>query len=344
VRRRLSTWWFLIVGIPVTVVMALLSLTDGHAELTIAQIVQALAAELGWAESLESNLQAIVVELRTPRILIAVVAGSALAIAGTVMQAVFRNSLASPEILGTAQGAALGATVAIALGWAASSSFAVPGCAVVGAIVVTAVVYFIAGGTRGFSVSSLLLAGIAMNTLVGALIAFSISKLSGDQWDQGSQILYWLMGNFEKTTGSDVTAVALGLLVFGTLLVPFLRDLDVMTLHDEGASALGVNVLLVRSILLLVACGLTAVTVAFVGGIAFVGLVVPHMARLVVGPAHRGLVPCAAVLGAFLLVGSDYICRVLLPGTGLRVGVVMSLIGAPFFLYLLLRMRRGQQI
>ena len=133
-------------------------------------------------------------------------------------------------------------------------------------------------------------------------------------------------------------------MVFGAAAVPFLRDLDVMTLRDEGAGTLGVNVLLVRSILLVVACGLTAITVAFVGGIAFVGLVVPHMARLVVGPAHRGLVPCAAVLGAFVLVGSDYVCRVPLDGTGLRVGVVMSMIGAPFFLYLLMRLRRGQQI
>ena len=107
-------------------------------------------------------------------------------------------------------------------------------------------------------------------------------------------------------------------------------------------AALGVNVVFVRSVLLVIACSLTAVTVAFTGGIAFVGLVVPHMARLVVGPAHRTLVPCAAVLGSFMLLLSDYVCRVLVPDSGLRVGVVMAMMGAPFFLLLLIRMRRGK--
>ena len=342
--KRLSARMFLLIGIPLTLAIALISIVQGRADLSIAQVVQALAAELNLAEPLDPHHQAIVVVIRLPRVLIALVAGSALSIAGSIMQAVFRNPLASPEILGTAQGSALGATVAIALGWTATSSLVLPASAILGAVLVTVVVYFVAGGTRGFSVASLLLAGIAMNTLVGALIAFAISKLSGDKWDQGSQILYWLMGNFEKTTGPDVIAVAIGLGAFSLILLPFMRDMDVMTLKDEGASALGVNVLFVRSVLLVVACALTAVTVAFVGGIAFVGLVVPHMARIVVGPTHRALVPCAAVLGAFMLLISDYICRVVLPDTGLRVGVVMSLLGAPFFLYLLMRLRRGRQL
>ena len=183
-----------------------------------------------------------------------------------------------------------------------------------------------------------------MNTLVGALIAAVISHLSADDWGQGSQILFWLMGNLDKTLGSDATAVGVGLLILVLALLPFLRDMDLMTLKDEGASALGVNVVLVRSVLLVIACSLTAVTVAFTGGIAFVGLVVPHMARLVVGPAHRGLVPCAAVLGAFMLMLADYVCRVLIPQSGLRAGVVMSIMGAPFFFYLLTLLRRGRQL
>lgn len=346
-RRRVGARWFLAAGLVVTAVMAMVSLCSSPAnlpQLPVGDVLQALGAICGLCDPIEATDQLIVEVLRVPRVLIAVFAGAALAIAGTVMQAVFRNPLASPEILGTAQGAALGATIAIANGWILAGVFAMPSSAIVGALLVTVLVYFIAGGPRGFSVSSLLLAGVAMNTLVGGLIAFYISKLSGDQWGQGSQILYWLMGDFEKATGADAVSVGVGLAVFAVVLIPFLRDLDVMTLHDEGARALGVNVHVVRSILLVVACGLTAVTVAFVGGIAFVGLVVPHMARMVVGPTHRGLVPCSAVLGAFLLVGSEWVCRVPLAGSGLRVGVVMSLIGAPFFLYLLFRLRKGRQL
>jgi iron complex transport system permease protein len=342
--RRLSAKAFLAIVVPATLAVAVLALLQGYRELTTGQILQALAASVGLAEPLHPDDQTIVLTIRLPRILIALFGGAALAIAGTIMQAVFRNPLASPEILGTSQGAALGATVAIGLGWAADTAFAQPACAVVGALAVTALVYYIAGGTRGLSVGSLLLAGIAMNTLVGALIAFAISYLSYDSWGQGSQILFWLMGSFDKTMGVDAVAVAVSLLLFSLALLPFLRDMDLMTLKDQGAAALGVNVVVVRSVLLVIACALTAVTVAFTGGIAFVGLVVPHMARLVVGPAHRSLVPCAAVLGSFMLLLSDYVCRVLVPNSGLRVGVVMAMLGAPFFLYLLIRLRRGQQL
>ncbi|MCA8957844.1 MAG: iron ABC transporter permease, partial [Planctomycetes bacterium] len=269
---------------------------------------------------------------------------AALAIAGTLMQAVFRNPLASPEILGTAQGSALGATVAIVLGLNSHWAPMLPICAIVGALAVTAVVYGIAGGTRGFSVGSLLLAGIAMNTLVGALISFAISSLTYDDWGQGSRILFWLMGDFDKTTAQAVVTVGVVLVVVAGCLLPFLRDMDVMTLEGESARALGVHVPLVRSVLLAAACVLTAVTVAFTGGIAFVGLVVPHMARLIVGPRHRAVVPSAAVLGGVFLVAADYLCRVVVPQSGLRVGVVMSMIGAPFFFYLLVRMRRDRPL
>jgi iron complex transport system permease protein len=316
---------------------------QGYQDLSLAQVLRVLFDGLGWRDSAPVGITADLVGARVPRILLAVFGGGALAIAGTVMQAVFRNPLASPEILGTANGAALGATAAIALGWVAAATLALPLSAMAGALVVTIAVYGIAGGSRGFSVSSLLLAGIAMNTLVGALIAVAISNMS-DDWGQATQILFWLMGNLDSTSLTDACVVGGALLVFGSGLLPFLRELDLMTLRDEGAQTLGVNVVVSRSILLAIACCLTAVTVAFTGGIAFIGLVVPHMARLVVGPVHRTLVPCAAVLGSLMFLGSDYICRVLVPGSGLRVGVVMSIIGAPFFLHLLFRLRRGQRL
>lgn len=342
--RRMPTTLFLLIAGALTLTVAMLSLSQGYVEVSFGDLARALGAGLGWGEPLAADQQATVTSIRLPRILIALFGGASLAVAGTIMQAVFRNPLASPEILGTAQGSALGATIAIALGLASASTFWVPVSAVIGALLVTGVVYGIAGGTKGFSVASLLLAGIAMNTLVGAFIALAISRLSYDDWGQGSQILFWLMGNLDSTRATDAWAVGGATVVGLVAVLPFLREMDLMTLKDDGASALGVNVVVVRSTLLCIACALTALTVAFTGGIAFIGLVVPHMARLVVGPVHRNLVPSAAVLGSLMFVSSDYLCRVLLPDSGLRVGVVMSMIGAPFFLYLLVRLRRGQRL
>lgn len=343
-KRRMSMGIFLSIVGSLTLVVAGLSLSQGLVMVSFGEVLRALAAEVGWGEPLPYDQQTAVTSLRLPRVAIALFGGAALAVAGTIMQAVFRNPLASPEILGTAQGSALGATVAIALGWASASTFLMPASAVVGALVVTGVVYGIAGGARGLSVTSLLLAGIAMNTLIGALIALAISRLSYDDWGQGSQILFWLMGDLNTTRSTEAMIVGAAMVLGIGAVVPFLRELDLMTLQDEGASALGVNVVVVRSVLLSIACALTALTVAFTGGIAFIGLVVPHMARLVVGPVHRSLVPSAAVLGSLMFVASDYLCRVVLPDSGLRVGVVMSILGAPFFLYLLVRIRRGQRL
>lgn len=312
--------------------------------LSLGEVWQAVWASMGIGEEIEPLAQQAITRIRLPRICMAVLGGANLAIAGTIMQAVFRNPLASPEILGTTQGAALGTTAAVWFGWAGVWQQAVPLSAFAGAVVVTVVVYGLAGGARGLTVGSLLLAGIAMNTLVGALVSFAVLKSSDELWQQGSSILFWLMGNFDKTMPEDLWVVGGGLLLFGVGLLPFLRDMDLLTLRDAGARSLGVDVLRLRAWLLTISCGLTAVTVAHTGGIAFVGLIVPHMARLLVGPAHRGLVPCAALLGATILLLADYVCRVPLADTGLQVGVVLALLGTPFFLLLLLRLRRGERV
>jgi iron complex transport system permease protein len=135
-----------------------------------------------------------------------------------------------------------------------------------------------------------------------------------------------------------------GLVLFGGALIPFLRDMDVLTLKEESAASLGLDVARVRQMLLLLACGLTAATVANTGGITFIGLVVPHMGRLLVGPSHRGLLPCVAVLGALVLVLSDYVCKLAPADFNLRLGVVTSMLGAPFFLVLLVRHRQGKAL
>jgi iron complex transport system permease protein len=285
----------------------------------------------------------ILADVRLPRLVVAAFAGASLAIAGAVMQACFRNPLASPDLVGTAAGAALGGALAIVVKLAALAVIVVPAASLVGATAVTALVFALAGSYGRFSVASLLLAGVAMNTLVGALTAFVVT-FHFSSYEASSEVLHWLMGGLEARTWEHAAITVGGFVLFGALVAPRARDLDLLTLRDDSAHSLGLNAQRARRVLLVFACGLTATTVSNTGGIAFVGLVVPHLARLIVGPAHAILLPTSALLGALLLVGSDLVCRLAPPDMNLRLGVVTALLGAPYFLYLLARHRRGEAL
>lgn len=282
-------------------------------------------------------------EIRLPRLVLAAFGGASLALAGAVMQATFRNPLASPDLVGTAAGAALGGALAIAWRTTALGLLVVPAASLAGAVVVTALVFVLAGAHGRFAVATLLLAGIALNTLVGALTSFVVTFTFGN-YTASSEVLFWLMGGLEGRTWEHAAITAAGGVLFTALVLPRTRELDLLTLHDDSAHSLGVDAARARRWLVWCACGLTAATVANTGGIAFVGLVVPHLARLLVGPAHRRLLPAAALLGALLLVVSDLVCRLSPPDANLRLGVVTALLGAPYFLHLLVRHRRGEAL
>ena len=296
-----------------------------------------LAALFGDGDALDRQ---IVLQLRLPRLLVAVFGGASLGLAGTVMQASFRNPLASPDVVGTAAGSAFGGAVAIAAGYAASSVFAAPVAALCSAVLVTTLVFACAGTGPRFSVAGLLLAGVALNTLVGALTTFVVT-FTVDNYSASSSVLFWLMGGLDAQDWSKAAITLGGFCAFGLPLAVRSRQLDLLTLSEESAWSLGLDVVNARRWLLWFACGLTAATVANTGGITFLGLVVPHLARLLVGPAHRVLLPASALLGAVVLLLADLLCRGL-PIANLRLGVVTSLLGAPYFLYLLARHRRGE--
>ena len=208
--------------------------------------------------------------IRTPRMLVAVFGGAALALAGTVMQASFRNPLASPDIIGTAAGAAFGGALAIVFKLADASVFATPIAALLGAVGVTWLVFVLAGSHGRFSVANLLLAGIALNTLFGALTAFVVT-LSFDNYTASSRVLFWLMGGLDARTWEHAWITAGGFALFAGMVWPRARELDLLTLRDDSAHSLGVDAPRARRSLVWCACGLTATTVANSGGIAFVG-------------------------------------------------------------------------
>ena len=282
-------------------------------------------------------------EIRLPRLGVAAFGGGSLALAGAVMQACFRNPLASPDLVGTAAGAAFGGALAIVFAFAGAAVIVVPAASLLGAVAVTSLVFVLAGAHGRWSVAGLLLAGIALNTLVGALTAFVVT-FSFSNYTASSQVLFWLMGGLEARTWEHASITAGGFVVFAAFVVPRVRQLDLLTLRDDSAHSLGLDAQRARRVLLWLACGLTATTVANTGGIAFVGLVVPHLARLLVGPAHGALLPASALLGALLMVGSDLVCRLAPPDANLRLGVVTAILGAPYFLFLLARHRRGEAL
>jgi iron complex transport system permease protein len=330
-------------------IAALLTVLTALAYLAVAReqpgpldFVQWLGSWLGGAP-VDAATEYTLAQIRLPRLVVALFGGASLALAGAVMQAAFRNPLASPDLVGTAAGAAFGGALAIVLDWVAGGVLVAPATSLAGALAVTWLVFVLARSHERFSVTTLLLAGIALNTLVGALTSFVVT-LRFDNYAASSAVLFWLMGGLEARTWEHAAITVGGCVGFGALVLPRVRELDLLTLHDDTAHSLGVDAHRARRWLVWCACGLTATTVSNTGGIAFVGLVVPHLARLLVGPAHRLLLPMAALLGATLLAASDLGCRLAPPDASLRLGVVTAFLGAPYFLYLLARHRRGEAL
>lgn len=269
-------------------------------------------------------------KIRLPRLLVAMLVGAALAASGLVMQAYFRNSLASPGLLGVSSGGAAGAVVAIGAGWVSHSVLVMPAAAIAGALLATGAVLILA--QRGASTERLLLAGVALNALLGAVTSYVLSNFTLS-YERNAQILFWLLGGLEDRTWEHA-AIALPILVAAAFLWPLGRPMDLLSLGALEAQSLGVDVRRLRRGLVLLATVLTALATAVAGTVGFVGLIVPHVLRLIVGPEHRRLVPLSLVGGAAFVVACDLLGRA---AGGLRVGIVTSLVGGPFFLWMLRR-------
>lgn len=305
--------------------LALLSLGVGDMPLGLSRI---------WAGLMRADQMAAVViwQIRLPRVLVGLAVGAGLSASGVVMQAYFRNSLASPGLLGVSSGGAAGAVIAIAAGWSAVSLWFVPFAAIVGAFGATAAVLVLA--QRGASTERLLLAGVALNALLGAVTSFVLARFAG-LYERNTQIIFWLLGGLEDRTWEHALMAAL-VAPAALALWPLGRPMDLLSLGETEAQSLGVDVPRLRRTLLALATILAAIATAVAGMVGFVGLVVPHMLRLLVGPEHKRLVPLAIVAGAAFVLACDLVSRTT---GGLRLGVVTSLLGGPFFLWLLRRHR-----
>ena len=279
--------------------------------------------------------RAIVESIRLARIALALTVGAALGVAGAVMQGLFRNPMADPGIIGVSAGGALGAVVAIAAGVATASPLALPAMAFAGAAGALALVFAVAAAGGRFSMAALLLAGVAVSTFIAAIIS-AIVLFTADLGAQ-REMIFWLAGGLDASRWQHVRLAAPPVLAGVAVAVLLARDLNLLMVGEEEARALGVRVGLTRTVLLLAASLVTGTAVAFSGTIAFVGLIVPHALRLVAGADHRVLVPLSALGGAVFLLAADTVARVAVAPAEVRVGIVTALVGAPFFLLLLIR-------
>ena len=318
--------------------IVLISLSVGPVSIPVRSVASTLIGFVGIDVGDVSRTHELVIQqIRLPRIIVGAAVGMGLGVAGATMQGLFRNPLADPGIIGVSAGGALGAVIAIATGVAGLFFMSLPLAAFAGAMIATLVVYGISTVSGHFSMATLLLAGIAVNAFLGAIVSAIVILLP----DNGAlrEILFWLAGGLDSRAWEHVLMSLPPIFAGIGIAMVMARDLNLLMLGDDEARSLGVNVVPVRLLLLAVGAMVTGVAVAVSGTIAFVGLVTPHVLRLLLGPDNRVLIPMSALGGAVFVILADTVARTVIQPAELRVGILTALVGAPFFILLLIQNR-----
>jgi len=313
------------------IISFIIALVHGSTDIPLRTVIQALFS----AEGDLARYAIIIRRIRLPRIALSFLVGSGLALAGVVFQGVIRNPMVDPYIVGISAGAGTAVTFAIVYNLSFSFFYfsTIPLFAFVGALLTVMLVYNLARVGSKIPVMTFLLAGVATAFMLDAVRSFVMVLGTQDL----QRVVFWLMGSLSGTSWSDITMI-LPYYLLGLLpIIFFANDLNLILMGEESAHHLGLNVEKVKKLLIAGATLVTAAVVAVSGSIGFIGLVVPHIARLLIGPDHRKLLPLAAVLGGVFLMLSDMLARSLLPPMEIPVGIITALVGGPYFIYLLRR-------
>lgn len=342
---RKLTWRFtFVICFMGLVVLMLFSIILGPADISFREGLNLVLAKIPffkeWVnpDQYPAAHQVIVYRVRMPRVILAGLVGAALAAVGTTFQGLFKNPMADPYVIGVSSGAALGAATAIVTGLSRFVSFwALPLAAFLGALLSTFVVYNVARVGGKVPIYTLLLAGVALSSFMTAVMSF-IMILNANELHQ---IVFWMLGSFAGTDWLHLKVAAPIILLGIISLWVFAKDLNAMLFGEDTARHLGVDLERVKALLLILAAVTVASAVSVSGTIGFVGLIIPHMVRLVIGPDHRTLLPVAALAGASFMVATDTFARIALAPTEIPVGVITAFFGGPFFIYLLRRKKTG---
>lgn len=319
------------------------SIMTGAADASLGNVLRWLFGVEGAQQALSVRDRIIILDIRLPRAVMGLLVGASLAVSGAIMQGLFRNPLADPALVGISSGASLGAVLTIVLGsslfgalFAVFGFYTLPVAAFLGCLVTTLLLYRIATRSGQTSVATMLLAGIALaalaNAVTGVLIFVADDKQLRD-------LTFWGLGSLAGANWTKILSAAPIILV-SLAVVPFLaRGLNALTLGEAAAFHMGIPVQRLKNIAIVSVAALTGASVAVSGGIGFVGIVVPHVLRLIIGPDHRYLLPASALLGGTLLIFADMVARTIVPPAELPIGIITAFVGAPFFLWILLRGR-----
>ncbi len=315
----------------------------GYIKIPLTAIVKIVASKLfgnqNLIEGINEVFPVVVIDVRLPRILTAAVVGGGLAMSGVIFQGILLNPLADPYTLGVSAGAAFGASLAILLNIHLLGTFSIPLFAFIGAAGTLFLVIYLSSSAQGLSSNNLILSGI----IVAAILSAGISFLKYIADEQVAVIIFWLMGSFGSKTWTDVALTAMFVGIGFFIFIYYARDLNLISLGNRTATSLGVNTRKVTLILLTTASLVAAICVSVSGIIGFVGLLVPHMMRLITGPDSRRLVPVSVLAGGILLLCADTITRAVLPSE-IPIGVLTALIGGPFFCYLFRKQQKIRKI
>lgn len=340
-RRKIAAPVIFVLLLAAAAVSFVISLTFGSVAYDAIDVWDVVAAHIGIIpgdDVFGSTIDSVVWSLRAPRGLLALIVGAGLALAGVVMQTLVRNPLADPYLLGVSSGASVGATAVITIGvFTSFGLYAISVGALFGALAATAIVYLITLAQGGLTPLRLILTGVVASSAFSALASFLVFKAQDARAAQG--VMFWMLGSVVGAQWDRLLLPALVVLVAFLILMFMSNPLDAMAAGPDTAAALGVNVERLRQILFFIQALLVGAMVAVAGGIGFVGLVIPHLARIMVGSLHRRLLPIAMVLGAVFMVWVDVIARIAAPPQEIPLGVVTGVLGAPLFLLLMGRGR-----
>jgi iron complex transport system permease protein len=345
--RQTPAWrllWASLALLAILLLTAIIAIGSGSSQIAYGDVARIVLHGLGAPldPSIPASQVTIVHQIRLPRIMTGMLVGAALAVAGAVMQGIFRNPLADPGILGVSAGGSFGAVLAFVTGLALNGLWVVPFFAFAGAMIASVTVYILSLERGRTNVMSLLLAGIALNAFLSALI--SLMVLLAEDYTETLSILQWLVGGLAGRGWRHVFVIVSPVLLGIFLIYRYSCDLNLFLLGEETAQGLGTNVPRTRFILLALSSLIAGVAVSMVGPIGFAGLVVPHVLRLVIGPDYRVLLPSSALGGAVFLVLADTVARSVIASQEVPVGVITGVIGGPFFLYLLWQYRSRSRL
>ncbi len=341
-RSRLAR--LLIAGLVlITAIMFCASIMTGAADASLSNVVRGMLGLENMEQVLSARDRIIILDIRLPRAVLGLLVGASLAVSGVVMQGLFRNPLADPGLVGVSSGASLGAVLMIVLGssvfgplFAMFGFYTLPIAAFLGGLATTLLLYRIATRSGQTSVATMLLAGIALGALAGAVTGVLIFMADDKQL---RDLTFWGLGSLAGANWTKILAAG-PIILLSLAVVPFLaRGLNALTLGEAAAFHMGIPVQRLKNIAIVSVAAATGASVAVSGGIGFVGIVVPHVLRLIIGPDHRYLLPASALLGGTLLIFADMIARTIVPPAELPIGIITAFAGAPFFLWILLRGR-----